>query len=153
MKKGQKKSTPKTRQPHYTPASSREKRDHRNVGIIGTAESSIDVITTKRVSVFATKFSPDLEADILRDYLANKLGNPSVTCRKTELATSRFGSFHITADCKEVADMCSPQAWPAGIYVRRLFESRRPRAFRGGVSGGGDEHPERNGAGNKPAPN
>lgn len=38
--------------------------ERKKVGIIGTGTSStIDVIKTKLVNIFATKFSPDLEAD------------------------------------------------------------------------------------------
>ena len=154
VKKGKKKSTPRTRQTHRTLEPSREKQEHnRNMGVFGTAVSSITAVTTRRVSVFATKFSQDLEADVLRDYLANKLSNASVTCQKIESATSRFGSFHITAVCKEVADMYRPEVWPAGIYVRRFFEHRKPKVSRAGVSGGRSDRPESHGAGNELAPN
>ena len=54
----------------------------------------ISVITTKRVSIFATKFSPDVDAETLRSYLSEKLDNKSVTCSKIELHGSRYGSFH-----------------------------------------------------------
>ena len=120
VSKGIKKATPKER-----PAPARGKREQRKrpPGIIGTvAESRISVITTKRVSIFATRFSPEVDAETLRSYLSEKLANKSVACRKIESQGSRYGSFHVTADCKEVADMYSPQIWPAGVYVRRFFE-------------------------------
>lgn len=122
---GIKKLTPKAR-----PAPARGKREQRKrpPGIIGTsAESRISVITTKRVNIFATRFSPDVDAETLRSYLSEKLANKSVACRKIESRGSRYGSFHVTADCKEVADMFSPQIWPAGVYVRRYFEPRGHR--------------------------
>ena len=132
MRKGRKKPTPLKQQPRQSSASTRGNRDQRNTGIIGTGtESSIPVITTKRVSVFATRFSPDVDADTLKDYLVEKLANTSVTCRRIETASSRFGSFHVTADCKEVADMFSPHVWPAGVYVRRYYEPRVSRVSAG----------------------
>lgn len=104
-------------------------RVQRNSGIIGTApESTIGVVKTKLVHVFATKFAPSLDADTLRVYLTGKLENETVTCRKIESARSRYGSFHITAECMNVADMYDPQVWPAGIYVRRFYEARGIRA-------------------------
>ena len=80
------------------------------------------------MNVFATKFSPTLNADTLRVYLSEKLGNGTVTCRKIESARSRFGSFHISAECNNVVDMYDPKLWPAGTYVRRYYEARGHRA-------------------------
>lgn len=106
------------------------KRDQRNVGIIGTGtESSIGVVKTKLVNVFATRFAPTLDADTLRDYLSAKLENETVTCRKIESARSRYGSFHITAECINIADMYEPKLWPAGIYVRRYYETRGQKGY------------------------
>lgn len=85
--------------------------------------SNIQVITTKLVSVFAARFSPDLDADTLCDYLTETLGNKSVTCRKIETARNRYSSFHITAECNDISDMYNPQLWLARIYVRRYYEA------------------------------
>ncbi|KAM3864896.1 prokineticin receptor 1-like [Diretmus argenteus] len=68
--------------PMMRPVPTQGKREQRKrpTGIIGTGtESRISVITTKRVSIFATKFSPDVDADTLRSYLSEKLANESVT--------------------------------------------------------------------------
>lgn len=115
MCNGIKKLTPQAR-----PAPSRGKREQRKrlPGIIGTgAESRISVITTKRVSIFATRFSPDVDAETLRSYQSEKLANKSVACRKIESHGSRYGSFHVTADCKEVADMYSPTSGQWGCML------------------------------------
>ena len=85
------------------------------------------MVTTKLVNVFATKFSPTLDADTLRDYLTGKLENETVTCRKIESTRSRYGSFHVTAECNNVADMYNPKLWPAGTYVRRYYEAHGPK--------------------------
>ncbi|KAJ8415300.1 hypothetical protein AAFF_G00422800 [Aldrovandia affinis] len=69
------------------------------------------------VSVFATKFDPNVDADTLSDYLKEKLGR-EVKCRKIETAQSRFSSFCVTAECNDVAEMYDPQLWPAGSFVR-----------------------------------
>lgn len=43
-------------------------------GIVGTcAGGNIQAVKTKLVSVFATKFSPDLDSDTLANYLKAKL--------------------------------------------------------------------------------
>ncbi|KAJ8395940.1 hypothetical protein AAFF_G00026480 [Aldrovandia affinis] len=86
------------------------------------------------VSVFATKFDPNVDADTLSDYLKEKLGR-EVKCRKIETAQSRFSSFCVTAECNDVAEMYDPQLWPAGSFVRRFYEPRRPRGAIGGPSG------------------
>ncbi|KAK7877979.1 hypothetical protein WMY93_031359 [Mugilogobius chulae] len=53
--------------------------------VVGTgATGSIKMIKTKLVSVFASKFSPDLEAETLRTYLSDKLGH-DVTFTKLRL--------------------------------------------------------------------
>ena len=99
------------------------------MGIIGTStENNIQVIKTKLVSVFASRFSHNLDADTLRNYLTEKLGNKSVTCRKIDSAQNRFSSFQVTAECNEVHDMYDPQLWPDGTHVRRYYEARRLRA-------------------------
>lgn len=105
VRSGEKKPTPKMRQPRRNGAPPWVRREQRNTGIIGTGtESSISVITTKRASVFATKFAPDLDAVTL--CLSEKLANPSVTCRKIESASRRFGSFHITDSKQTGALVC-----------------------------------------------
>ncbi len=103
------------------------------MGTIGIGSASnIPVVKSNLVGVFAMRFSPDLDANILCDYLTEKLGK-SVICRKIDLTRNRFSLFNITADCNEVADMYDPQLWPAGLYVRHFFEARRPRVIRDSV--------------------
>lgn len=100
------------------------KRESKKVGITGTGtEDKIQVNTTKLVSVFATRFAPSLEADMLCNYLIEKLGNETVTCRKIESAHSSFGSFH-TSECANIDVMYNPQLWPAGTYIRWYYEAR-----------------------------
>lgn len=130
VKKGLKKGGPlkTTGPPRSQNKQAHMKREQRNSGIIGTAtESNIGVVKTKLVNVFATKFAPSLDADKLRVYLSGKLENETVTCRKIESACSRYGSFHITAECINVADMYEPNLWPTGIYVHRFYEAHGPR--------------------------
>ena len=62
----------------------------------------------------------------LCDYLIKKLGK-SVTCRKIDSTHNRFSLFNVTAECNEVDEMYDPQIWPAGVYIRRYFEARRPK--------------------------
>ncbi|KAJ8405632.1 hypothetical protein AAFF_G00316120 [Aldrovandia affinis] len=96
------------------------------------------------VSVFATKFDLNVDADTLSDYLKEKLGR-EVKCRKIEMAQSRFSSFCVTAECNDVAEMYDPQLWPAGSFVRRLLRAsspqrsgRRPVRTRGNPSPSGN---------------
>lgn len=68
----------------------REKRS----GIVGIdPESSIRTVRTKLVSVFATKFTPELDANTLSLYLQSKLGR-EVGCSKIESVQSRYSSFN-----------------------------------------------------------
>lgn len=92
--------------------------------IIGTGTvSTIKTVKTKIVNVFATKFSPDLDADTLADYLQSKL-NRIVTCQKIDNARSRVGSFKVSAECMNVAEMYNPELWPEGALIRRFYEPR-----------------------------
>ena len=96
------------------------------VTVIGTsAVSSIKTVQSKLVSVFASRFSPDLDADTLAEYLGEKL-NRKVSCQKIVSAQRRFGSFKVSAECKEVGEMYAPELWPEGAFVRRYYEARRP---------------------------
>ena len=105
------------------------KRELKKTGITGTGtNSNIQVVTSKLVSVFATRFAPSLEADALCDYLKEKLNNTTVTCRRIESTNSRFGSFHVTSECDNVDVMYKPELWPAGTYVRRYYEARGTNA-------------------------
>lgn len=97
-------------------------------GIVGTGTGGdIQVIKSKLVSVFATKFSPDLDSETLTSYMENKLER-KVTCQKLETVHSRFSSFKITAECKEVSEMYNPELWPEGTFVRRFYEARKPKS-------------------------
>lgn len=107
----------------------------KKTGIIGTGVvSNILAVKTKMVKVFATKFDLSVDADTLSDYLKMKL-NREVSCRKIEATQSRFSSFCISAECNDVAELYDPQLWPAGTFVRRFYEPRRPRGADGGLSG------------------
>lgn len=106
-------------------APGRKKRTARAVPIVGTGVvSGIQTVKTKLVSVFATKFSPDLDAGTLSSYLKGKLGR-EVQCQKIDTVHSRFGSFKVSAECNEVGEMYIPELWPDGALVRRYYEPRR----------------------------
>ena len=93
--------------------------------IVGTsAVSTIKTVQTKLVSVFATKFCPELDADTLSVYLRAKL-NRAATCHKIDSVQSRFSSFKVTAECKEVGEMYAPELWPKGAFIRRYYEPRK----------------------------
>uniref|UniRef100_A0A1A8A981 Uncharacterized protein n=1 Tax=Nothobranchius furzeri TaxID=105023 RepID=A0A1A8A981_NOTFU len=103
------------------------KEQRENTGIVGTGVvDNNPVIRTKLASVFATRFSPTLEADTLASYLSERLGR-RVTCWKISSSSGRFGSVQVSAEYGDVSDMYDPQLWPAGTYVRRLFEPSRRR--------------------------
>lgn len=103
----------------------REKRS----GIVGTGPgSSIRTVKTKMVSVFATRFAPELEADTLSLYLQKKLGREA-TCTKIDSSQSRYSSFKVVAECDDVKDMYDPALWPEGAFVRHYYEVRKPKAI------------------------
>ncbi|KAJ8390789.1 hypothetical protein AAFF_G00099210 [Aldrovandia affinis] len=59
------------------------RHERKKTGIIGTGVvSNILAVKTKMVSVFATKFDLNVDADTLSDYLKEKLGR-EVKCRKS----------------------------------------------------------------------
>lgn len=93
--------------------------------IVGTgAAGNIKVVTTKLVSLFATKFSPEIDAETLRAHLEEKLCR-EVSCQRIVTMNSRYASFKISAECKDVGDMYNPELWPEGAYVRRFYEPRK----------------------------
>ena len=93
--------------------------------IVGTgAAGGIKVVTTKQVNVFATKFSPEIDAETLRAHLEKKLCH-KVSCQRIVTMNSRYASFKISAECKDVGDMYNPELWPEGAYVRRFYEPRK----------------------------
>ncbi|KAI9544828.1 hypothetical protein NQZ68_042202 [Dissostichus eleginoides] len=76
--------------------------------IVGTAaQGNIKVVRTKLVSVFAIKFSPDLDAETLSEYLSEKLVR-DVNCQRIDTASNRYSSFKVCAECNEVAEMFNP---------------------------------------------
>lgn len=101
------------------------RRDKKS-GIVGTsAGGSIQVVKTKLVSVFATKFSPDVNSEALASYLKDNL-HRDVTCEKIDSAQRRYNSFKVTAECNNVGEMYEPQLWPEGVFVRRFYEACKP---------------------------
>lgn len=107
----------------------RLKRKVGNGSSVGTgAVGNIKMVKTKLVSVFATKFSPDLDAETLSAYLREKLGH-DVSCQKIDTIHRRFGSFKVSAECNELGEMYNPELWPEGAFVRRYYEPRRAGAI------------------------
>lgn len=84
------------------------------------------------MSVFASRFSPDLDEVTLAVYLKDKL----VSCQKIDMTHNRFSSFKIKAECKDVKEMYDPELWPEGALVRRFYEPRH--VGNRGVPGVGD---------------
>ena len=123
-----KKVKPQTQLSHQ-PAQSQsvQKKDKKKPGLVGTAKiANITTVQTKIVNVFATKFTPDLEAATLRDYLKGKL-NLQVQCRKIDTQSKRFASFQVTTECVDPKVLYDPSIWPTGAFVRRYYEPRGPR--------------------------
>ena len=61
----------------------------RSKPVVGTGvQGNIKVVQTKMVSVFATKFSPDLGAGTLANYLKDKLGR-DVLCERIDTVNNR----------------------------------------------------------------
>ena len=103
-------------------------REKKTYGIVGTAAvGNMHAVTSKLVSVFASKLAPDLESETLASYLKEQLSR-DVTCQKIDTQYTRYSSFKVTAECKEVGVMHAPQLWPEGTYVRRFYENRKLRA-------------------------
>ena len=130
MKRGKKRAAAPESSAHRT-----AKQPRKKVGITGTAVTNnerLSTVKTKLVSVFATKFTLDLDADTLRDFLQGTM-NREVKCRKIDTPHSRFSSFCITAEWNDWKEMYDPQFWPAGSVIRQYFEPRRPRGVAGGV--------------------
>ncbi len=102
--------------------------------IIGTgARGNISVVRTKLVSVFATKFTLDLNAETLSNYLKEKLGR-DVNCQRIATMNNRYSSFKVSAECINVTEMYSPELWPEGSVVRRYYEPRKVRALGANVA-------------------
>lgn len=100
-------------------------RREKNSGIVGTSVcGSLRAIKTKLVSVFASRFSPDVDSETLTCYLKDKL-HRDVTCQKIDSVQKRYSSFKITAECEKVEEMYDPEIWPDGIFVRRFYEARK----------------------------
>lgn len=123
VKRGRQKRTEESQQGVRSGKSVLERRAAKIV--VGTgAARDIKMITTKRVSVFASRFSPDVDVEVLRAHLMHKLGH-EVSCERIATVNSRYASFKIAAECKDVGDMYNPELWPEGAYVRRYYEPRR----------------------------
>ena len=88
--------------------------------VVGTGEQgNIKEVSTELVSVLASKFDPDLDAETLAKYLKIKLAR-DVTCQRIVTVGNRFSSFKVCAECKEVAEMYNPEIWPEGSVVRTM---------------------------------
>lgn len=88
------------------------------------------------MSVFASKFSPDLEVETLRAHLKDRLGQ-DVSCHKIATVNTRYASSKVSAECKGVGVMYNPELWPEGTLVRRYYESRKTAASNAVPSTGG----------------
>lgn len=93
---------------------------------------------TKLVSVFASKFTPDLDALTLSGYLKEKLGR-IVACQRIDSVYNRYSSFTVSAECNEVSEMYDLELWPEVAFVKRYCEPLRAGVIRSHtVAGSGD---------------
>lgn len=114
----------------------KQRNTRKMTGITGTAvinNDDLSTVGTKMVSVFATKFNANLEADTLRLFLQEQMKR-EVKCRKIHIPNSRFSSFCVTAEWNEWKEMYNPVFWPAGSVIRRYFEPRRAKGASGADS-------------------
>ena len=104
----------------------RVKSDQRRLKpVVGTGvQGAIKVVKTKMVHVFATKFTPDLDANTLSTYLREKL-NRVVNCERIVTVGTRYSSFKVWAECNDVEELYNSNIWPKGSLVRRYFEPRK----------------------------
>lgn len=129
VKKGSKKNGNVVKKKNASPPPQQRRLDKQRKPspvIVGTnTGGGIQAITTRKVSVFASRFPPGLEPNELTTYLSDKL--TGVTCVKIETEQKRYSSFKVTAICNKVEEMYREDIWPMGAFVRRYFEPRKPR--------------------------
>lgn len=99
------------------------RRKRQGVTIIG-AVNNIHIVKTKLVMTFASRFTPDLDAETLSAYLSAQLDR-EVTCVKIATAHNRYGSFKVSAECKEISEKYSTELWPDGATVRHYYEPKQ----------------------------
>ena len=121
------KAVPENSAHRFTAKSRAEKPQARHArkktGITGTAvinNEELSTVKTKMVSVFATKFKMNLDADTLRLFLQGKM-NREVKCRKIETPHSRFSSFCVTAEWNDWKEMYDPQFWPSWVSRQTIL--------------------------------
>ena len=112
-------------------------RPTRGKTVVGTNKGGhIQAVTTRQLSVFASRFPPELEAEELAAYLGELL--QGVTCEKITTEQKRYSSFKVTAICEKVSDIYNEKLWPDGVHVRRYFEARKPAGKNATLPKGGD---------------
>ena len=91
--------------------------------IIGKASVTTikTVKRTREARVFASRFSPDLDAASLQAYLQDKC-NLKVQCERLMTRKDTYSSFKISAECQHPRELLDPHLWPEGTYVRRFYE-------------------------------
>lgn len=88
--------------------------------IVGTgAVGNIKMVKTRLVSVFTSRFSPDLNTEL---YLCILKKKTEVTCQRIDTVNSRYASFKVSAECKNVGEMHNLELWPEGAFVPCYYE-------------------------------
>ena len=85
---------------------------------------AIKTVRTKIANIFATRFSPELDAETLEHYLKDQV-KMKVKCRKITSGQNRFASFQVTAECADPKVLLDPLIWPEGAFVRWYYEPRK----------------------------
>ncbi|KAJ8050291.1 hypothetical protein HOLleu_03433 [Holothuria leucospilota] len=76
-------------------------------------------VKRKRIAnVFATRFSPEVDTDELKDYLEEKLSLTVSVERLQSKFSNYYSSFYIKAECDDPTVFMDPEIWPEGIYFR-----------------------------------
>jgi uncharacterized coiled-coil protein SlyX len=76
------------------------------------------------VSLFLSRFEPDVESNTVKKYVDEKF-KVSFTCEKMKTRYDSYSSFKVEGYCKSTDAFFDAENWPEDILVRRFYQARK----------------------------
>jgi hypothetical protein len=95
-------------------------------GVRNTSTLPVIAKKVKRMSLFVSRFSPEVTAQDMEKSLQDQLKISSLTCTRLKTKFSTYASFHISVNEEDFPSINNTGVWPNGCLIAPFFGRLNP---------------------------
>jgi hypothetical protein len=95
-------------------------------GVRNTSTLPVIAKKAKRMSLFVSRFSPEVTAQDIEKSLEDQLKISSLTCTRLKTKFSTYASFHICVNEEDFPSTNNTRVWPNGCLIAPFFGRLNP---------------------------